>query len=268
MLLRLIKYPGSKSTLIPDIKEEYRRSGKRTFIDVFGGSGIVSLNVPSERTVYNDLDTELVNLFLAVRESPEDLVSALEKLVSGKRQGRDNTRNRSGSPAGTERSGVQHRGTGPDGLSDAARTLYRFTVSFGGMGSTYDTEEKSVRRYAMTTLEQFEEIRKKVSAWTIENLDFRELIEKHDGSGSFFYFDPPYSGKKWYDYNFQLSDYEELAEIMKSIKGRYLLNLNSEEEDIIPAFGKPDYVRSYQNKNQDTERGNRPARKQLFYRNF
>lgn len=62
-----IHYMGNKFQLIEDLKENFPdKSECNTFIDLFGGSGCVSLNVDYDNIIYNELNTnmvELLNLF-------------------------------------------------------------------------------------------------------------------------------------------------------------------------------------------------------------
>ncbi|MGC8609179.1 MAG: DNA adenine methylase, partial [Thermoplasmata archaeon] len=79
-MLRIMRYPGSKARLIPAIKELYLKSGADTFIDVFGGSGTVLLNIVSEIKIYNDIDKDLFNFFNTVRCSSYDLINNLKTI--------------------------------------------------------------------------------------------------------------------------------------------------------------------------------------------
>ena len=65
---RIMKYPGSKTSVIKDIQALYDRSGCRTFVDVFGGSGSVSMNMDSRNIIYNDLNRDLYTLFTALQK--------------------------------------------------------------------------------------------------------------------------------------------------------------------------------------------------------
>ena len=83
--LRLIKYPGAKTVLIPDINRVFSTSRTRLLVDVFGGSGTVSLNIRSKETVYNDINGEIFNLFLSIREEPQYLSTCLSDLLDSAR---------------------------------------------------------------------------------------------------------------------------------------------------------------------------------------
>jgi DNA adenine methylase len=67
MVKKLIKYPGSKLVIIPDIRRIFLESGEEYFVDVFGGSGSVSLNIAG-KLVYNDINDELCNLFRVIKD--------------------------------------------------------------------------------------------------------------------------------------------------------------------------------------------------------
>ena len=266
-----MKYPGAKTSIIPDIDEVFRRSGKRTFVDVFGGSGSVPLNMNFGTIIYNDLDPELVNLFRAIQYDSRLMVDLLFEALDAY----DFRRGRKTPPANKIPRSVAVRkpanpgsklGKVPDAKA-AVQTILRFTMSFGGMGDTYGTKEKSSKGYLKKTISLMPKISEKVSEWTIENLDFRELINKYDSEGTFFYLDPPYSSRKWYGSNFRESDYQELMDILRGLKGKYLMTVDAHDELLEDIFGDPDYIKAYENRNQNPGSGNRPPRMKAFYTN-
>lgn len=59
-----------------------------------------------------------------------------------------------------------------------------------------------------------------------ENLDFQKVIEKYDNEDAFFYVDAPYySTEHYYSNNvFSKEDHERLANVLKSIKGRFAMS--------------------------------------------
>ncbi|MCL5732355.1 MAG: DNA adenine methylase, partial [Candidatus Thermoplasmatota archaeon] len=76
-IIRIMKYPGSKVAIVPDIVSEFRRSGMQRFVDVFGGSGLVSLNIGAREIVYNEIDKDLVSLYRIIKSRPDDLYNLL-----------------------------------------------------------------------------------------------------------------------------------------------------------------------------------------------
>ena len=283
--LRLIKYPGSKATLLPDIEKVFKRSRTKRLIDVFGGSGSVALNLRAKEVVYNDINPDLSNLFLAIREDPDYMINRLTDLLSSARydqaewNGPVRKRN-----SGREKNVAlkqiinsilinddkhmqdQKKSQSPD-LSHAFSTLCRFSASFGGMGETYGTEtEKAIFTYMRKTLHDFRQISISISTWNIENLDFRELVGKYDSPNAFFYFDPPYPGKDWYDNDFRLDDYDDMAEIFETLRGKYLMNLDRKHKNLEGVFGKPSFIRKYYNSNGG-QNSKQPVRLKSFYTN-
>jgi DNA adenine methylase len=61
-------------------------------------------------------------------------------------------------------------------------------------------------------------------------LPYQEILRRYDRPDTFFYLDPPYFGLPYYKFNFTESDYVELANILKTLKGKFLLSLNDTPE--------------------------------------
>lgn len=60
----------------------------------------------------------------------------------------------------------------------------------------------------------------------VENLDFEEIIKKHDSIDSYFYVDPPYYKTENYysNHDFDSNDHERLANCLKRTKGKWSLS--------------------------------------------
>lgn len=233
--IRLLKYPGTKITLVKDIQKEFVASGRKRFIDVFGGSGTVSLNIVAEQIIYNDIDPELVSIFKAVKQHPEEFYYELCVMTE--------------SESDFSTYGSKPVNWKSKKVREAGLSFYNFATSFGGKGETYSTKEKGAYQYTTKVMENYAKIAKKVKEFNIENLDFREIIAKYDDNNSFFYIDPPYPGRNWYNFSFNLEDMNDLKAVLCKIKGIYLMNFN--REDTIPSevFGNPQYTIKYENKN-------------------
>ena len=276
--LRLMKYPGAKTVMLPEITRIIRGSGCRVVVDVFGGSGLVSLNLQGVSVVYNDLDPELYNLFLQMKNNPISLkhllIQRMEELFhpGGKQILQNRSRNEIVRKALIQPAYSGHSNK-YDAKSDpvvrAEETLFRFNVSFGGLGRTYSTDrEKSPARYLEKTIAQFDRISARVHNWRLENLDFRSVIDKYDSSEVLFYLDPPYPGKEWYNFNFSDDDFRELKSLIDRVVAHYILNVDDNIPMITRIFGRPTFLRSYPNNN--SKNGSRPeeSKKKAFYMNF
>jgi DNA adenine methylase len=254
-----MKYPGAKFTIIPVIEDIFRSSNCEVFVDAFGGSGSVLLNIPSKMPVYNDINSDLVAVFSTIKHHTFEFKSALKREVS-------DILNTSGKWVNSKRGAVSKRDM--NAIEKAVNYVVSFSTSFGGMGRTYSTgKEKAYKAYLKRTLEIYDNISKNVSGWTIHNMDFRELISKYDKTGTFFFFDPPYPGKIWYDYDFRETDFADLAERIKTLRGKYLLTLNSEDEPLFDIFGNPTFIRSYENENGKKRPDSKKYRYKAFYTN-
>ena len=71
------------------------------------------------------------------------------------------------------------------------------------------------------------EVYRRLRKVDIECLDFRDCIERYDRPTTFSMLDPPYwdpkSGPRDYAVRFSQQDHEDLAEILCSIQGKFLL---------------------------------------------
>lgn len=64
----------------------------------------------------------------------------------------------------------------------------------------------------------------------LECLPYQDVLKKCDRKSTFFYIDPPYFNRYHYKFNFEEEDFAELANRLKSLKGRFLLSLNDTPE--------------------------------------
>lgn len=276
--LRLMKYPGAKTVMLPELIRIIGGSRCNTVVDVFGGSGLISLNLERVAIVYNDLDQGLYNLFLQIHNQPVKLKRLVKRRVDnlyhpgGKTILQNRSRNevvRREFIAPGRQSNSLDPGMVSDPLSYAAETLLRFNTTFGGLGETYFTDrEKSPARNIEKVLGIFDQVASKVRNWRIENLDFRVLMTKYDADDVLFYLDPPYPGKGWYNFNFSAHDFQLLKAAMDQVRGHYLLNIDDKIPAMTRIFGNPTFTRSYPNGNRIQDTRSREERRKAFYLNF
>jgi DNA adenine methylase len=60
----------------------------------------------------------------------------------------------------------------------------------------------------------------------VENLPWLECMKRYDREHTFFYLDPPYWQTYGYGVDFGFEQYEQMAEFMRTCKGRVMVNIN------------------------------------------
>ena len=113
----------------------------------------------------------------------------------------------------------------------AESRLYRFLyikwASFSGNMTTYNsTQAKAMPRRQKNLIRRLPEIQERLKGVVILNQDYSKVIKKYDSPSSFFYFDPPYLELETREYKHKTISIEDLAEQLRSLKGRFLLSYN------------------------------------------
>ena len=72
-----IFYMGNKYELLPNLLTYFpKKETVSEFIDLFGGSGVVSINVPYENITYNEINHNITNLFkVLVETEPKKIIN-------------------------------------------------------------------------------------------------------------------------------------------------------------------------------------------------
>jgi len=221
---KLFHYPGGDWWIRKPLLELISKAPCSTFVEVFGGSGLMSMLVPRDKfktIVYNDRDELLVNLFRVVKERPEELQKRL-LLVPFSRSVFDEFRE-------SIESGVIHK---LDPIEKAARLFYVIANSmFGNRGSfAVDAKRSFAKTYVRKVL-SITEVAKRLLDVTIENKDFRDVIRVYDREYTLFYCDPPHldvgavKRSHYYAHVFSEQDMRGLLDLLSGIKGRFVLKL-------------------------------------------
>lgn len=212
------KWVGGKSRLrksiIPLIPPH------QCYVEPFGGAAWVLFGKdPSPIEVLNDIDEELINFFRVVKRQPEALVKSFDlELVS---------RSEFRRLAAVE----------PHSLSEverAHRFYYLIMAGWGGEAryprfqtSTADGGHGNRLIGAMKTLgKRIEPVHNRLKTVIIENLDWRECIDRYDRPTSFLYLDPPYPGNGAnYKHNMREEmEHFAIAERLHSVQGKWMLS--------------------------------------------
>jgi DNA adenine methylase len=189
-----------------------------------GGCHVIAQKpVGKHYEVINDLNGDLVNFWMQLRNNPEKIVAKLETL-----------------PYSRQLHYGYHRslfdGTRLDELERAARWFYVLQSSFSAHLKTTSVGWKNGPRdpghgqpHAFhTALTLFAVVASRFSRVEIDNRDFETVIRQHQGPHTLFYVDPPYVGVEDYykraDGGFTLADHERLATQLNTISAQVALS--------------------------------------------
>ena len=185
-----------------------------TYAEVFGGSLAVLYAKERPCTKYtevvNDSNSDLVKLHKIIQTRPQSLQMELQRMLIGR-------------DFFLESLSKKPR----NNIEKAALYYYSISNSFGGMMSNYIIYKKT--RSPKNIYKSFKVYAERLKKVNIENMDFRKFIQYYDDDLTLFYIDPPYVGTEGHYKNkktFDLKDHNDLCEILKGIKGKFLLSYN------------------------------------------
>ena len=213
----ILKYPGAKWKIADWVIEHFPEH--KVYCEPFFGSGAVFFR---KKPVYietvNDIDNQIVNLFLACRDYPEELARVVN-LTPFARAEFDECYD-----TDTE-----------DPVERARRILVRFHQSFGTSNSTKSTwrnvktsggpRPETVWGYLP---ESIIECCGRLKQAQIENIDAIKLIEQYDREDILIYCDPPYlqsiRKKCMYAHEMSEEDHRRLLEVLIKSKSKVVLS--------------------------------------------
>ena len=216
-MLGPLPYIGGKRALAKRIIELLPEH--TTYVEAFaGGAQVFYRKPPSKVEVLNDLDGEIVNFYRVCQNHHEELLRYLRFAIVSRKLF------------------DLHRATDPTTLTDiqrAARYVYLMKNSFAGL-VRHPTFHWHVVQPPGFNPEKLPELihntHRRLEHVQIEQLPYEKIVKSYDRPSTFFFLDPPYYGKKLYRYNFETQDFENLARILGTVKGKFILTLNDVPE--------------------------------------
>jgi len=206
--LFFLQIVGGKHTLVSRILPLL--PPHKTYVEVFGGGAPLLLNKPrSEIEVYNDVDGLLVNLFLVVRDHALELQRRLEALPDSREIYEK----------------FRSEPWPEDSIERASRFYYLQRLSFSGLlnrGWRFSTVRDHAGEW-ISSVEMLPLVMARLRQALIDRVDFRTCFKNYDRPDTLFFCDPPYMGQKLYSHSFVGKDHLDLAEILHSIKGKWIL---------------------------------------------
>jgi len=204
------------------------------YIEVFaGGLSVFFRKPPAKKSVVNDVDKNLINLYICVIEKLEEF----KEYIYWYPNSRDLWQ------LLKESFNTNEEFTIPD-PKRAATYFYLIRNTFNKtlVNNTFSTDSY----WNTDIIEELKYSRKKFNNTTIENLDFEDLINKYKPEeGDFWYLDPPYvvaDKRKYYSNNFTFEDHVRLKDkidLIHSSGGKFMISYDD----------KPDIKELYRNYN-------------------
>lgn len=209
----LVPWIGGKRRLAKHILPLFQHH--ECYVEPFcGAAALYFMKEPAKVEVLNDVNGDLVNLYRVVRYHLEEFVRQFKWSLTSRQIFK------------------WLQATPEETLTDiqrAARFFYLQKMAFGGKvdGQTFGTATTNPPRLNLLRLEEdLSAAHLRLSRTYIENLDWAACIAKYDRDHTLFYCDPPYWGTEGYGVGFGLDQYDRMADLAKSIKGKMLISVN------------------------------------------
>lgn len=187
-----------------------------------GGAALFFLRQPARVEVLNDINGELVNLYRCVQHHLEEFVRQFKWALSSRQVFE------------------WLKVTRPETLTDiqrAARFFYLQQLAFGGRvdGQSFGTATTAPPINLLRIEQNLSDAHLRLSGVYIEHLPWQEVIAKYDREHTLFYMDPPYWQTEGYGVSFGWEQYEDMARLLRTIRGKAIISLN-DHPDIRKVF--------------------------------
>lgn len=209
----MVQWVGGKRRLAPHILPLF--PAHTCYVEPFcGAAALFFLKQPVKVEVLNDVNGDLVTLYRVVQHHLEEFVRHFKWALAS----RELYKWLQATPAET--------------LTDiqrAARFFYLQKLGFGGKvtGQTFGTATTSRPGLNLLRMEeQLSAVHLRLHQVFIERLEWSACVKRYDRPHSLAYMDPPYWGTQGYGVAFGLEQYDLMAELMGSMKGKAVVSVN------------------------------------------
>jgi DNA adenine methylase len=260
------------------------------YIEPFAGGGSIFFAKPkAEYNQLNDIDSELVNVYLIIRDYPDELICFLKRRLTDEsripEKYTESVQLGCPLPATKELHGFFKNEFIPNNdIERAGRWFYLNRTSYSGImnrqnmywgyGDKYSMQPKNWAQNIIRTSQKLQEVE-------ISNLDFERVID-HAPDDALLFIDPPYFNAdqdKFYQHFFTKQDHYRLAECLRRNNERLKLFItydNTPEIRILynwmPEMHHKEWnyciQRTDDQKNGTTKKGERYKGKELFILNY
>ena len=95
-------------------------------------------------------------------------------------------------------------------------------------GRSFDPEGRHA--HLMRIEEELSAVHVRLANVIVEHLPWHDCLQRYDRPATLHYLDPPYWETEGYGVDFPFSEYERMAELMRSLQGRAVLSINDHPE--------------------------------------
>jgi DNA adenine methylase len=209
----MVPWVGGKRRLAPQILPLL--PAHTCYVEPFAGAAAMFFaKAPVKVEVLNDVNGDLVSLYRVVQHHLDEFVRQFRWALTSRQL----------------YAWLQE--TRPETLTDiqrAARFFYLQKCGFGGKveGQTFGTATTAPSRLNLLRIEEdLSAVHLRLHQVFIEHLDWANCIERYDRPHTLFYLDPPYWGTEGYGVDFGLEQYDRMAELLRTIKGKAAVSVN------------------------------------------
>ena len=248
-----LSWIGGKKLLRNNIIQEFPNNKEyNRYVEVFGGAGWVlfAKDKHAKEEIYNDINSNLVNLFKCVKYHAQELQRELNFMINSRELFVEYI--------------SQINSKGLTDIQRAARYFFLVKLSYGSDVETYGAVKKDVEKMKS----YIEQIQARLRNVVIENRSFEKIISKYDSDTTLFYLDPPYHNtESYYDSDFNENSHIQLNTILKQVKAKFVLSYNDDE--FIRKLYKDFNIKEIQRNNNLTSRyAKNRVFKELIIKNY
>ena len=185
------------------------------YVEVFAGGAALYFLRPyvAKCEVINDVNGELINLYRVVQHHLEEFVRQFKWAITSRQIFK------------------WHQMARPETLTDiqrAARFYYLQQHAFSGKvdGQSFGTATTGPAINLCRIEENLSAAHLRLAGTYVENLPWQECLKRYDRAHTFFYMDPPYWQTEGYGVPFEFTEYEQMAEAMRTCKGKVMVSIN------------------------------------------
>jgi DNA adenine methylase len=186
-----------------------------TYVEPFAGGAQVFFHKPRSKVeVLNDLDDEIVNFLRVCQRHPTELTRMLRWQPASRR---------------LFRAYEQQHSSGLTDVERAVRFFYLQKNTWGGKRVRRNFHFSVVKppSYSPHVLpKRLATVAERLDRAQLESEPFDAVFAHYDRDSTFFYCDPPYVDVHLYQHNFTDQQFEQLAGVLHTLRGRFLLSIN------------------------------------------